>query len=223
MPGQTLFLASYSNPDYKPWGTPGSTDVAVFVDVLDPSGQPAVPRRVADTAGKVAFHSTAGGEYKLCFSTNGTRWGGNLQKFVRAGRRRRPPLSPPPRPPRGARVRAHPPSTLGRPPPPSPPPHPQRVDLKLDVGESGLDYAEVAKKEHLTELELEIRKLNDKVKDVLAEQSYQKQRELEFRRTSEQIHSKQRYWSIFEVCVMVLATYFQVTTLRSFFRSKKLA
>ena len=95
----------------------------------------------------------------------------------------------------------------------------QRVDLKLDVGESGLDYAEVAKKEHLTELELEIRKLNDKVKDVLAEQSYQKQRELEFRRTSEQIHSKQRYWSIFEVVVMVLATYFQVTTLQRFFRA----
>ena len=216
MPGQTLFLASYSNPDYKPWGTPGSTDVAVFVDVLDPSGQPAVPRRVADTAGKVAFHSTAGGEYKLCFSTNGTRWGGNLQKFVRAGRRRRPPLFFPR--PRAERARARSPSTLG-----PPPPHPQRVDLKLDVGESGLDYAEVAKKEHLTELELEIRKLNDKVKDVLAEQSYQKQRELEFRRTSEQIHSKQRYWSIFEVCVMVLATYLQVTTLQRFFRSKKLA
>ena len=40
------------------------------------------------------------------------------------------------------------------------PPRPaQRLDLKLDVGESGLDYAEVAKKEHLSELELEIRKL----------------------------------------------------------------
>ncbi len=221
MPGQTLFLATYSNPDFKPWGTPGATDIAVFVDVLDPSGQPAVPRKVADTAGKVAFHSTAGGEYKMCFSTNGTKWGGDLQKFVRA-----PPPPPPPRP------ASSPPPTLesaartASPPAPArPPTHTlrQRVDLKLDVGESGLDYAEVAKKEHLTELELEIRKLNDKVKDVLNEQSYQKQRELEFRRTSEQIHSKQRYWSIFEVIVMVLATYFQVTTLRSFFRSKKLA
>ena len=140
----------------------------------------------------------------------------------RRRRRRRSPLpaSPPLRLPRSVTLRALP----HRPPPPTPPPSLcQRVDLKLDVGESGLDYAEVAKKEHLTELELEIRKLNDKVKDVLNEQSYQKQRELEFRRTSEQIHSKQRYWSIFEVCVMVLATYFQVTTLRSFFRSKKLA
>ena len=134
----------------------------------------------------------------------------------RRRRRRRAPL-PPPLP--------HSKALPYRPPPPTPHTHTlrQRVDLKLDVGESGLDYAEVAKKEHLTELELEIRKLNDKVKDVLAEQSYQKQRELEFRRTSEQIHSKQRYWSIFEVCVMVLATYLQVTTLQRFFRSKKLA
>jgi hypothetical protein len=32
-----------------------------------------------------------------------------------------------------------------------------RVDLRLDVGETGIDYAEVAKKEHLTDLEVEVR------------------------------------------------------------------
>jgi hypothetical protein len=96
------------------------------------------------------------------------------------------------------------------------------VDLKLDVGEGGLDYEEVAKKEHLSELELEIRKLNDKVKDVLAEQSYQRTRELEFRKTSEATHSKQQYWSLFQIAVMVAAAFVQVTTLRNFFKTKKL-
>ena len=95
--------------------------------------------------------------------------------------------------------------------------------MKLDVGEGGLDYAEVAKKEHLSELEVEIRKLNDKVKDVLAEQTYQRQRELEFRKTSEAIHSKQQYWSLFQIAVMVAACYIQVNTLQNFFRGKKLA
>lgn len=99
----------------------------------------------------------------------------------------------------------------------------QRVDVKLDVGEGGLDYAEVAKKEHLSELELEIRKLNDKVKDVLAEQSYQRQRELDFRRTSEAIHQKQQYWSLFQIAVSVAAAYIQVTALQRFFRGKKVA
>ena len=104
------------------------------------------------------------------------------------------------------------------------PSHPkQRVDLKLDVGEGGLDYAEVAKKEHLSELELEIRKLNDKVKDVLAEQAYQRTRELEFRKTSEAIHSKQQYWSLFQIAVMVAACYIQVTTLQRYFRNQDIS
>lgn len=104
MPGQTLFLATYKNPDFKPFGTPGFSDTAVIVRVVDPSGA-TVLSRVADTAGKVAFHSTAGGEYQLCFSTNSSRWVDNAaQQFVRGrGARRalaapcsRAPLSFPP-------------------------------------------------------------------------------------------------------------------------------
>lgn len=41
--------------------------------------------RDADIEGRVAFHSTTGGEYQLCFSTNNTRWSGAPQKFVRRG------------------------------------------------------------------------------------------------------------------------------------------
>ena len=39
--------------------------------------------RIADVEGRVAFHSTTGGEYNLCFATNNTRWSGTPQKFVR--------------------------------------------------------------------------------------------------------------------------------------------
>jgi len=81
----------------------------------------------------------------------------------------------------------------------------------------------VAKKEHLSELELEIRKLNDKVKDVLSEQAYQRTRELEFRRTSEAIYQKQQYWSLFQIVVSVLACWVQVSTLKRFFLDKKIA
>lgn len=38
-----------------------------------------------------------------------------------------------------------------------------RVDVDFSVGESGVDYSEVAKRESLSELEVEIRRLNDKV------------------------------------------------------------
>ena len=85
MPGQTLFLATYKNPDYRPWGTPDYTDTAVVIRVVDPSGN-TVLSRLADVSGKVAFHSTAGGEYQLCFSTNSSRWAadGTPMQFVRS-------------------------------------------------------------------------------------------------------------------------------------------
>lgn len=177
LPGQTLVVATYKNPDFKPYGTPGFSGTGVLIRVMDPAGMQLLARD-ADTEGRVSFTATLGGEYQVCFSTNSTRWQGGPQKF--------------------------------------------RIDLKLDVGEEGLDYAEVAKKEHLSELEVEIRKLNDKVKDVLAEQAYQRQRELEFRRTADATHSKQQLWSIFQIGVMAVAAFVQVTTLRRFFRGKKL-
>ena len=83
MPGQTLFLATYKNPDYKPFGAAGYTDgTAVIIRVLDPSGA-TVLSRTADVTGKIAFHSTEGGEYQLCFNTNSSYYSG-AQKFVRA-------------------------------------------------------------------------------------------------------------------------------------------
>ena len=97
-----------------------------------------------------------------------------------------------------------------------------RFDLKLDVGEGGIDYKEVGKKEHLTQLELEIRRLNDKVKDILHEQNYQKNREQEFRATSDVIHQRVQYLSIIQSLVMVLAGVFQAWHLKNFFKTKKL-
>lgn len=96
-----------------------------------------------------------------------------------------------------------------------------RLDLKLDVGETGIDYTEVAKKEHLTELELEIRRLNDKMNDIRKEQLYQREREIAFRNTSESTNSRVRYWSIIQMLVMVLAGAFQIYHLKRYFKSKK--
>jgi len=97
-----------------------------------------------------------------------------------------------------------------------------RLDLRLDVGEMGIDYAEVAKKEHLTELEVEVRRLNDKVKDVMKEQSYQREREVAFRNTSEATNSRVLWWSILQMAVMAASSLFLSISLTSYFKSKKL-
>ena len=97
-----------------------------------------------------------------------------------------------------------------------------RFDLALDVGETGIDYAEVAKREHLSELEVEVRRLNDKLKDLTKEQAYQREREVDFRRVSESTASRVRWWSIFQTFVMLAAGGWQIWHLRSFLKSKKI-
>lgn len=98
-----------------------------------------------------------------------------------------------------------------------------RVDLALDVGETGIDYAEVARKEHLSDLEVEVRRLNDKLKDVMKEQQYQREREALFRAATESTHTKVQWFSIAQTLVMIAAGVWQITHLKSFFSRKKIA
>ena len=53
---------------------------------------------------------------------------------------------------------------------------PQRVNLRIDVGEMMLDYTEIAKKDQLDSLSVEIRKLRDKLKDIHSQQEFQRVR-----------------------------------------------
>lgn len=97
-----------------------------------------------------------------------------------------------------------------------------RFDIKLDVGETGIDYQEVAKREHLSDLEVEIRKLNDKVKDIIREQQYQRGRETSFRNTSESTNDRVKWWSIFQTVVMVTAGVWQIWHIKRFLKNKKI-
>ncbi len=48
--------------------------------------------------------------------------------------------------------------------------------MKFDVGEMAIDYNEIAKKDHLDNLSLEVRKLRDKLNDIHQNQEFQKVR-----------------------------------------------
>lgn len=50
----------------------------------------------------------------------------------------------------------------------------QRVHLDIQVGEHAIDYANVAQKEKLSELQLRIRQLLDQVGQITKEQNYQR-------------------------------------------------
>ena len=98
-----------------------------------------------------------------------------------------------------------------------------RVEMNIDTGDSAHDYEELAKMEHLSAIEVEVRKLGDKVHDLRSEQAYQRIREEDFRDVSESTNSMVLYWGLFQTVLLVAAGVWQVSSLSKFFKSKKLA
>ncbi|XP_055902023.1 transmembrane emp24 domain-containing protein eca [Eupeodes corollae] len=97
-----------------------------------------------------------------------------------------------------------------------------RVHLDIQVGEHAIDYANVAQKEKLTELQLRIRQLLDQVEQITKEQNYQRYREERFRHTSESTNSRVLWWSVAQTAVLVIMGFWQMRHLKSFFEAKKL-
>jgi len=60
-----------------------------------------------------------------------------------------------------------------------------RIHLEIKVGLNDVDYEKVAKKEHLSSLELQVRKLKDDVNRVTSEQSYFRNREERSKKTAD--------------------------------------
>ncbi|TRY76705.1 hypothetical protein TCAL_00151 [Tigriopus californicus] len=85
-----------------------------------------------------------------------------------------------------------------------------------------IDYANVAQKEKLSELQLRVRQLLDQVEQITKEQNYQRYREERFRQTSESTNQRVLWWSLGQTCILVVMGAWQMRHLKSFFEAKKL-
>ena len=97
-----------------------------------------------------------------------------------------------------------------------------KFHLDLQVGESSIDYTALAKKEHLSDVEVRVRKLSDRITSLMNELHYQRQREEEFRNTSESTNTRVMWWSILETSVTLISAGWQIKHLKTFFEAKKL-
>ncbi|KAL2722738.1 transmembrane emp24 domain-containing protein eca [Vespula squamosa] len=97
-----------------------------------------------------------------------------------------------------------------------------RVHLDIQVGEQAIDYANVAQKEKLSELQLRIRQLIDQVEQITKEQNYQRYREERFRQTSESTNRRVLWWSISQTVILLFMGAWQMRHLKYFFEAKKL-
>jgi len=97
-----------------------------------------------------------------------------------------------------------------------------RVHLDIQVGEHAIDYANVAQKEKLTELQLRVRQLLDQVEQITKEQNYQRYREERFRQTSESTNQRVLWWALAQTVILLSMGAWQMRHLKSFFEAKKL-
>jgi len=96
------------------------------------------------------------------------------------------------------------------------------VDLDVDIGADAVDYNAIAKQESLSSLEVEMRKLEGVVKEIVDELNYLKRREAKMRDTNESTNERVRWFSLLTVCTLLCLGAWQIVYLRSYFKSKAL-
>eukprot|EP00906_Rhabdomonas_costata_P027858 RCo039559 len=98
----------------------------------------------------------------------------------------------------------------------------RRVKFDLSFGQEAIDYTRVARKEHLKPVEINLRIMEDTVKQIHSEYHYFKAREAEMRASNESNNSRAMWITVANVAIFVLFASWQVLHLKKFFISKKL-
>ncbi|KAG1678293.1 hypothetical protein FOA52_013914 [Chlamydomonas sp. UWO 241] len=96
--------------------------------------------------------------------------------------------------------------------------------LKLDwkIGVAATDWASIAKKEHLDTLTVELRRIEDGIREVYQDMLELQRREQEMRDVSESTNQRVAWYSVYALLACIVSGLWQVWYLRRFFQRKKL-
>ncbi|KAJ3343935.1 vesicle coat component [Gonapodya sp. JEL0774] len=104
-------------------------------------------------------------------------------------------------------------------------PHPalkRDIHLQVEVGIEAEDMSEIAKTEKLRPAEVELRRMEGVVKEIVEEMEAMKEREAKMRDTNESTNDRVKYFSILSIVVLIALGVWQIWYLRRFFQTKKL-
>mmetsp|Transcript_17542 Transcript_17542/g.26101 ORF Transcript_17542/g.26101 Transcript_17542/m.26101 type:complete len:213 (+) Transcript_17542:52-690(+) len=96
----------------------------------------------------------------------------------------------------------------------------RRITFDFRTGVEARDYSEVAKKEHLEPLALELRKMEDLVRDVNSEMQYLRNRERLMRNTKESTNSRVIWLSVVSTSILVVLGVIQIVHFNKYVESK---
>ncbi|ORC92319.1 COP-coated vesicle membrane protein gp25L precursor [Trypanosoma theileri] len=96
------------------------------------------------------------------------------------------------------------------------------ISVDIRVGAEINDYAELATKEKLRPIEVELRVLEDTVRSIHSEYLYFKEKEAEMRNANEAMTFKVTLFTGFIIVIFVLFSAWELRHLKSYFRKKRL-
>lgn len=88
-----------------------------------------------------------------------------------------------------------------------------QAELDIRVGLNAQDFSDVAKKEHLQPIELELRKMEQLAEEIYTEAEYQRVREEAHRDTNESTGDRIKWFSVLSIAVVVAVAAAQVIIL----------
>ncbi|KAG0042399.1 vesicle coat component [Gryganskiella cystojenkinii] len=98
----------------------------------------------------------------------------------------------------------------------------RNIDVDFDIGSETTDYEELAKTEKLKPMEMELRKMEDMVKDIIENMEHLQQREETMRNTNESTNARVQWFSTLTMVILVTLGVWQIFYLKRFFRKKRL-
>ena len=98
----------------------------------------------------------------------------------------------------------------------------RRISFDVLTGTETFDYEQLARKEHLKPVEINLRMMEDIVKSIHAEYVYYRNREVGMRGLTESTNSRITYIGLLSVFFMLAFSAGQIYYLRTFFVKKKL-
>nr|CAG8530371.1 8100_t:CDS:2 [Entrophospora candida] len=97
-----------------------------------------------------------------------------------------------------------------------------QTKLHLDMAVGDATDHEEDDQEHFSGLAQRVHDLNNRITEIRREQSYQREREVEFRDQSELTNSRVLYWTLVQLTVLGITCLWQMRHLKKFFETKKL-
>ncbi|KAF9168084.1 vesicle coat component [Actinomortierella ambigua] len=96
------------------------------------------------------------------------------------------------------------------------------IDLDFDIGSEAQDYAKLAETERLKPLEIELRKIEGIVGEVMNTMEHLRNREERMRNTNESTNERVKVFSTLVLVVLVASGLWQIFYLKRFFKKKRL-